>query len=213
MVKTLNKFMRAVAAVAASHLILYAFESVKGFESVWLSLFISVICVYLIMFTNRSYHYEQRCERHECILNLHNDTAGEIFNPSNYPDYKLSHSSSEGNDYISPSGEAICTTFAMKNIQVKVFDGGIAEHILCISVIGITLLGWYAFSDAENLRLTLEPHFSRLWYNVYTLWDYLRQTLLSILSKINLLMANFDVMLNNILNNIRKLIQDIITKF
>ena len=154
----MTRLIRCIAAIAASYLLIYGIDSIAGYGSWWLSLIICLSCGYLIIYTGRSYHTEERTVRKEYILNLHTNQIGDLFLPSKYPNYKLQHSGYDGNDYMSKSGAVICTKFVDSKQIVKVKDGGIAIHLFCILICVFAFLLWSSVLSSGQLAELSESH-------------------------------------------------------
>lgn len=94
----------------------------------------------------------------ERIINLHDDSLGDIFIPSKYPTYRKERSGADENDYMSPSGGIICTKYvtSTENVQT-VYESSTGKHILCVVYIILTMAYWNQYIPVNNTVQRLLP--------------------------------------------------------
>ncbi|MGN0425379.1 MAG: hypothetical protein ACI4FY_08685 [Acetatifactor sp.] len=116
---------RGFIAFVISRWILVTFSNANPGGMFW----VIGLIVYLIVFPGGA--KVKKTIRQERIMNLQNNTLGEVFVPSKYPEYTKQSSSKDGNDYISPSGAIICTKYVTKTKK----KGSFGRHLFCIFII------------------------------------------------------------------------------
>ena len=145
--------------------LVFMFENIDVW---WVSLSICIVCTYVIVFSGGTAQNETRKITREYILNLHDNSVGELFVPSMYPTYKKERSGSDGNDYMSPTGGIICTKFVTENQTVQVKSNILIDHVYCVLIIAFAFIVWSNFKSPfdvlEYLMMKIQTILSKLTY-------------------------------------------------
>ena len=151
----MGRFVRFIAAAVLPCVVLYGIRCIAKIDAPWLAALICFLCGYPFLCTGGPYYYKEEKTRLERILNLQDDSVGEVFVLSAYPGYQLSASSPSGNDYISEDGSIICTKFVNEVKRVKIRGGRISSHIYAILICFFVFLLWTGIIS--------KGHFGRLY--------------------------------------------------
>lgn len=165
------KIIQSVIAIAMSYFLIFGISNVLKFETWWLSLMICFGCGYLVLYMGRPYHLEEQKIKQEYVINLHNNKPGELFTLSKYPNYKIQHSGTDGNDYISDSGAIICTKYVEETENVKVKEGGISIHLFCILICCFSFFLWMSDIHIGYIEDRIESYRQVIISNIYNLKD------------------------------------------
>lgn len=167
----MEKIIRTIISIVISWMVLYGITSITKNDSIWIAAIVCFCCTYPILYSGRSHHLEQRIVKQEYIIDLHNNKIGDLFVPSNYPGYEKQNSSSDGNDYMSKSGSAICTKFVEKKQTVKIKDSGFAAHLFCILMSLFVFLVCSSLVSDNHLISIFETHKGIVSQNIIALKD------------------------------------------
>ena len=137
----MNRFFRAVAACFVCGIILHFMADSHLYPGEMVIFGIVTGVIYALVFPGQKPAAAPKKTQRERILNLQDGSLGPVFLPSQYPGYKKIQSNPDGNDYLAPSGEIVCTKYETVTLSSSAKQGGtLGRHVLCILLIGVVCL-------------------------------------------------------------------------
>lgn len=137
----MNRFFRAVAACFVCGIILHFMADSHLYPGEMVIFGIVAGVIYALVFPGQKPAAAPKKTQRERILNLQDGSLGPVFLSSQYPGYKKIQSNPDGNDYLAPSGEVICTKYETVTLSAPAKQGGtLGRHVLCIFLIGLVFL-------------------------------------------------------------------------
>lgn len=161
----MGRLIRSVIGVVLSYVIVTLIRHFLGMEAWWLTLIVSTICTGAVVIGSESGSVSSNV-REERIINLHDDSVGEVFEPSAYPGYHKSYSESDGNTYSSSTGGVIMTRFVTAQKDQYIGRWNISSIILCIIDISFMMLLWCILQQNAYSESQVELHLARIGSNL-----------------------------------------------
>lgn len=157
----MGRLLRGIGAFALCLWILNCFERYQIPINTSGTLVLVILVTYTIVFPGgkrAAVGTTTKTITQERIINLHDDSLGDIFIPSQYPTYRKERSGADGNDYMSPSGGIICTKYvtSTENVQT-VYKSSKGKHILCVVCILLTTAYWNQYIPVNSTLQRLLP--------------------------------------------------------